>query len=166
MSVYQIISTLKELNEVHVQLLEIGKEKQQAIIKNDSLVLTTLMTKENRLLKKMDNIEVQRGEAVTSFLSEKGIRSQLNLTVSEISRLVFDPDEKRELLEIRDLLIDNIMQLKKQNEHTKELLEQSLHFIDFSLNLIFGVDEDMIYRKPTDQQLTLTNRNNYFDTKA
>ncbi|MGG4554833.1 flagellar protein FlgN [Paenibacillus humicus] len=166
MSIHQVISTLKELNDIHVNLIEIGREKQRAIIENDSAVLTTLMTKENRLLKQMNDAETRRGEAVSSFLTEKGIRSQLNLTVSELVRLVFDQDEKRGLLEARDLLLDNALVLKKQNEHTKELLEQSLHFIDFSLNLILGVDEDLIYSKPTGNQPLLANRNNYFDTKA
>jgi len=167
LSAQQVISTLKELNDVHISLIEIGKVKQRAIIENDAVVLTTLMTKENRLLKQMNDAEARRGEAVSSFLRDKGIRSQLNLTVSELVRLVFDQDEKKELLEIRDLLTDNALILKKQNEHTKELLEQSLHFIDFSLNLILGVDEDLIYSKPTANQPSLANRsNNYFDTKA
>lgn len=166
MSVQNVILAMTKLNDVHLEMIDVGKEKQQAIIDNDSSNLTRLMTIENRLLRQMNELEQQRVEQVNFFLQEKGIRSQLSLSVTELSRLVFDPDEKRELMQIRDSLLSNAMILKRQNELTTQLLEQSLHFIDFSLNIIVGVDEEMIYKKPTDTPPALSNKNNFFDAKA
>lgn len=166
MSVQSVIQAMSNLNDVHLEMIDVGKEKQQAIIDNDSTNLTRLMTIENRLLRQMNELEQQRVEQVNIFLKEKGIRSQLSLSVTELSRLVFDPEEKQELMQIRDSLLSNAMILKKQNELTTQLLEQSLHFIDFSLNIIVGVDEEMIYKKPTDTPPGLSNKNNFFDAKA
>lgn len=165
MSVQKIILAMKQLNKIHLDMLQTGQEKQRAIIANNTEALTKYMTMEARMLKNMNEAEEERAEAVNHFLIDKGIRSQLNLTVTELTRLVFDPDEKRELLTIRDELITNASELKKQNEATQQLLEQSLTFIDFSLNVLVGIDDEMVYQKPTDTPTKLK-KNNYFDAKA
>lgn len=164
MSIHQVINMMNRINDSHQELIELGKLKQKAIIQNDSTSLTKLMSAENRLLKQITEAETLRGEAVSDFLKDKGIRSQLDLTVTELSRLVFDPTEKQELLEIRDQLLHTAEELKKQNEATRQLIEQSLQFIDYSLNLIVGVDEDVIYHKPSDAPVL--SKNNFFDARA
>lgn len=165
MSIHQIIGAMRQLENWHQELIELGKAKQKSIIENDSSSLTKLMSAENRLLKQITKTEELRVEAVAAFLKEKGIRSQLDLTVTELSRLVFDQNDKRDLLEERDQLLNSVAELKKQNEATQQLIEHSLHFIDFSLNLLVGVDEDMIYHKPSDAS-TISNKNSFFDAKA
>lgn len=166
MSIDKVILSMTQLNEVHLQLIDLGKEKQRAIIDNDSSSLTKLMTIENRLMKQMNEIERQREAHVNSFLQEKGIHSQLNLSVTELSRLVFDQNDKRVLLETREELLNNALKLKQQNELTTQLLEHALQFIDFSLNIIVGVDEDMIYQKPATSSPGPSNKINFFDAKA
>jgi len=165
-SIDKVILSMTQLNEVHLQLIDLGKEKQRAIIDNDSSNLTRLMTIENRLMKQLNEIERQREAHVNSFLQEKGIHSQLNLSVTELSRLVFDQNDKRLLLEIREELLNNALKLKQQNELTTQLLEHALQFIDFSLNIIVGVDEDMIYQKPATSSPGHSNKINFFDAKA
>ncbi|MGG3453246.1 flagellar protein FlgN [Paenibacillus rhizolycopersici] len=165
MSIQPIISAMKQVNELHMKLLEAGREKHRAIINNDTTELTKWMMGETRLLKHINEAEELRVEAMKAYLKEKGIRSQLNLTVAELARLVFDPDEKHELLEIRDQLLNNASELHKQNQLTQQLLDQSLSFIDFSLNLYVGVDDDLIYQNPTSVPAK-PNKNNFFDAKA
>ncbi|MBO2944849.1 flagellar protein FlgN [Paenibacillus sp. F411] len=166
MSVGNVTAAMKKLNDVHLEMIAVGKEKQRAIIDNNSTNLTQLMSKENRLLRQMSELEQQRIEEVNSFLQDKGIRSQLNLSVTELVRLVFDSNEKEELMQVRDSLLNNALVLKRENELTTQLLEQSLHFIDFSLNIIVGVDNELIYKKPTDIPPSISNKNSFFDAKA
>ncbi|MNO17862.1 FlgN protein [compost metagenome] len=165
MSIQQIISALKKANELHLQMLLVGGEKHRAIINNNTSELIKCMTEETRLLNQMNETEEQRVEAMSAYLKGKGIKSQLDLTVSELARLVFDQDEKIELLEVRNQLLNNASELKQQNQITKQLLEQSLNFIDFSLNLFVGVDDDLIYQNPTNVPVK-PNKNNFFDAKA
>ncbi|MGV2787260.1 flagellar protein FlgN, partial [Clostridium perfringens] len=90
MSARSIIEYMKRQDELHQQLIEAGKDKRQAILDNDVERLTAVMTKtkENRLLKQVAETEALRQGAADDFLREKGIRSQLQLTVTEMTRLV------------------------------------------------------------------------------
>ncbi|GAB6927552.1 hypothetical protein JCM10914A_15350 [Paenibacillus sp. JCM 10914] len=166
MSVRSIIDYMKRQDELHEQLIAAGQDKRQAILDNDVERLTSVMTKENRLLKQVAETERQRQDAADEFLREKGIRSQLQLTVTEMTRLVFNPDEKNELLQVQQQLMDRLMALKELNAMNKELIEQSLAFIDYSLNLLVSrPEDDLLYQHPKQQQSAGKGRS-MFDTRA
>lgn len=99
-------------------------------------------------------------------MREKGIRSQLQLTVTEMTRLVFNPDEKTELLDVQRQLMDRLTELKELNQINRELIEQSLAFIDYSLNLLVSrPEDDMLYQNPN-QPSTAGKVRSMFDTRA
>ncbi|MCY9528651.1 MULTISPECIES: flagellar protein FlgN [Paenibacillus] len=164
-SVQQIIGTLTLLNDLHKQLLDIAEEKKQVIIKNDVEGLSQLMTKESRLLKQVAEVDEDRQQATQQFILEKGIRSQLNLTVTEIARLVFQAEERVELLRSKEELTRTIEKLKKVNLQNQQLIQQSLEFVDFSLNMFLGAEDDGFYQRP-DQQHGSSRNKTFFDTKA
>ncbi|WP_068783811.1 flagellar protein FlgN [Paenibacillus phocaensis] len=166
MSVQQVTDVLQRMDELYRTLIELGLEKQKAVMDNDVAGLTQVMTKETRVLKQAAEMDDRRVEAVSQFLKEKGIRSQLNLTITEMTRLVFDPQEKQMLLETQSRLSSTLHELKRLNAINKELVEQSLTFIDYSLNLLTSLPEDeMTYSDPSKQQPTPQKRS-YFDTRA
>ncbi|MEK3733191.1 MULTISPECIES: flagellar protein FlgN [Paenibacillus] len=166
MSVRSIIDCMRRQIELHEQLIEAGKDKRQAIMVNDVERLTAVITRENRLLKQVAETEALRQGAADNFLREKGIRSQLQLTVTELTRLVFNPEEKDELLAVQRELTDRLLELKELNNSNRDLIEQSLDFIDYSLNLLVSnPDDDMLYRHPN-QPNTTGKGHSMFDTRA
>ncbi|CAM2934244.1 flagellar protein FlgN [Paenibacillus sediminis] len=165
MSIQHVISTMERLTELHQQLFDSGEEKKQAIIKNDIEKLTQIMTQENRLLKQVAEVEKERVDAAYAFLHEKGIRSQLNLTVTELLRLVFNVEERFQLQDSQNRLLNVIHALKRQNEVNQQLIHHALEFIDFSLNVFVGAEDDLIYQNPAHQSSNLK-KNNFFDTRA
>lgn len=166
MSVEQVFGVLQKMDDLYVKLIGLGGEKTTAIMENDVSALTKVMTTETKLLKKAAELEGEREEAVSAFLKEKGIRSQLNLTITEMGRLVFDVNEKQQLQDAQRKLTDTLIELKRLNAINKELIEQSLSFIDYSINLLTSEPEDeMLYRNPSGQQQAQKPRS-YFDTRA
>ncbi|EHB54689.1 MULTISPECIES: flagellar protein FlgN [Paenibacillus] len=166
MSARSIIDYMKRQDELHRQLIEAGNDKKQAIIANDVERLAAVMNRENRLLKQVAETEALRQGAAEDFLREKGIRSQLQLTVTEMTRLVFNPDEKTELLDVQRQLMDRLTELKELNQINRELIEQSLAFIDYSLNLLVSrPEDDMLYQNPN-QPSTAGKVRSMFDTRA
>lgn len=166
MSVQQVADVLRRMDELYRTLIELGFEKQKAVMANDVAGLTQIMTKETRAIKQAAEMDEMREESVSRFLKEKGIRSQLNLTITEMTRLVFDTLEKQMLLEAQGQLSTTLQELKRLNAINKELIEQSLTFIDYSLNLLTSLPEDeMTYRDPSKQQSMQKSRS-YFDTRA
>lgn len=166
MSARSIIDYMKRQDELHRQLIEAGNDKKQAIIANDVERLAAVMNRENRLLKQVAETEALRQGAAEDFLREKGIRSQLQLTVTEMTRLVFNPEEKTELLDVQRQLMDRLTELKELNQINRELIEQSLAFIDYSLNLLVSrPEDDMLYQNPN-QPSTAGKVRSMFDTRA
>ncbi|MCM3493482.1 flagellar protein FlgN [Paenibacillus sp. FSL K6-1566] len=166
MSARSIIDYMKRQDELHRQLIEAGNDKKQAIIANDVERLAAVMNRENRLLKQVAETEALRQGAAEDFLREKGIRSQLQLTVTEMTRLVFNPDEKTELLDVQRQLMDRLTELKELNQINRELIEQSLAFIDYSLNLLVSrPEDDMLYQNPNQPSPAGKGRS-MFDTRA
>ena len=94
MAIQELIDTLILLDEYHHDILKISMTKKSAIIENDVEKLIEIINQESRVLKQIEKLEVERICACETFLQEKGIKSQLELTVTELTRLVFDPKRR------------------------------------------------------------------------
>ncbi|WP_232278501.1 flagellar protein FlgN [Paenibacillus sp. 481] len=165
MSLQRLMNVLDHLNELHLQLLSIAEEKKDIIARNQVDQLSLLMTKESRLLKQVAEADEERVAAAHAFLQEKGIRSQLNLTISEIARLVFQPEERLRLQETQQRLSETLQKLKEKNAVIQSLLHQSLDFVEYSLNLFTSrPEDDVVYQHPAQANSKLTRR--MFDTRG
>lgn len=166
MAIQQLIHTLNELDEAHRRMLEFGHSKKDAIMNNQIEVLVQVMNQESKIMKQIAALEEERVAACRLFLHEKGIRSQLELTITELTRLVFDPHEKSQLLEAQARLSSTLQQLKDLNDLNQTLAEQSLNFIDYSLDLLGGrSDQEATYQHPATKSGG-SHRPGLFDTRA
>ena len=147
-------------------MLQLMEEKKQTILGRNFDEMVRILQRESKMLKQIEEEEQRLLAAAQQFLKSKGIKSQLELTVSEILRLVFDPEEKRQLEHIRQQLGQRLADLKGANELNQALIQQSLSFIDFSLNLMIGNEEaEATYSPPTAQDKKTASRR-MFDTRA
>ncbi|RCX19084.1 FlgN protein [Fontibacillus phaseoli] len=166
MEVQVLIDGLLKMDGLHANLLEMMEQKKQAILNRNYEELMSTLSLESKMVKAIEECEKELLGVAQEFLYSKGIKSQLELTISEILRLVFDPEEKRILDEARKKLGNRLIELKQVNELNQELITQSLSFIDFSLNLMIGGEDDgPIYSPPTSQDRKPTHRS-IFDTRA
>ncbi|MFC7558948.1 flagellar protein FlgN [Paenibacillus farraposensis] len=135
-------------------------------MENDINSLVQHLKQESRLLKQVEELEEARMEVSYELLRERGIRSQLNLTITELARLVFDPEDKNKLLSVQSRLSHTLSELKEVNAINQKLIEQSLVFIDYSLDLLVGrPNQEMTYMHP-DQKSNQLARPGLLDTKA
>lgn len=165
MAIKQLVLILNRLTEVHEALLETGQEKKQAIIQNDVPLLNQLTSKENKLIKQMGQFEQQRTLVTNDFLLSKGYKASDRITVAEIAKLIFNAEEKGSLLEAQEKLVNVLHELKRVNEINQELVRQSLDFIEFSIDVMSGSEEEWSYRHP-DQSAPKSQRAGLFDTRA
>ncbi|MCH1640514.1 MAG: flagellar protein FlgN [Paenibacillus sp.] len=166
MSIQPLIESMNQMDQLHTELLQVMGLKKQAILGRNYEEMVRILSRESKLVRAIEEQEMQLLSAAQTFLHSKGIKSQLELTVSEILRLVFDPEEKRMLDEARQKLSDRLIESKRANSLNQQLIQQSLSFIDFSLNLMIGgEDEGTTYSPPTVQDKRASARS-MFDTKA
>lgn len=166
MALTTLIESLTRLDETHEELLRLAAVKKQAIMDNKVEALIELTNKESKLTKLTGQLEQQRMDAAHDFLQTVGIRSKLNLNLTELSRLVFDPEDKARLQHIQQKLGSTLRELKKANELNQKLIEQSLVFIDYSIDLLVGrPNQDITYQHPSAKG-GYTGRPGIFDTRG
>lgn len=162
----KIIELLEQLQEVHSALLDIGRQKQQAIIQNHIQELTKWTAQESRLQQQAADLDSQR-EAVTSAILENyGLPANTRMSVIHLAKISSKADEKQALLDARQRLLTTVQQLKEQNDLNRQLAEQSLQFIAYSLDLMSaGPEDDAVYHqqgRPSRQGYS----RRFFDTRA
>ncbi|NOU95083.1 flagellar protein FlgN [Paenibacillus sp. LMG 31456] len=166
MAFQALIQTMTALNEIHDTLFELAELKKQVLIRNDVEQLTQIVTKENKLVKQIGELDRQRIEVIGQFLIEKGYKPNPKVTVSDLTKIIFNIDDKKALLGLQKQLLGTIRKLRELNQLNQQLIEHSLSFIDYSLDLFVGPpDDDIIYQKPR-QSSNGNKRLGIFDTRA
>jgi len=161
-----LIQTMTSLNDIHESLLELAERKKQVLIHNDVEQLMQIVNKETRMIKQIGELDQQRVEAIGQFMIEKGYKPNPKVTVSDLTKIIFNVEDKKLLLGKQKQLMGTIHKLRDMNRLNQQLIEQSLAFADYSLDLIAGPPEnEYTYQKP--QQPTYgAKRPGLFDTKA
>ncbi|MDF2958972.1 MAG: hypothetical protein K0S39_707 [Paenibacillus sp.] len=166
MAFQALIQTMTALNDIHDTLLELAEQKKQVLIRNDVEQLTQIVSKENKLIKQIGEWDRQRVEVIGQFLIEKGYKPNPKVTVSDLTKIIFNVDDKKTLLGLQKQLLGTIRKLREMNQLNQQLIEHSLSFIDYSLDLFVGPPEDdVIYHKPK-QNSYGNKRLGVFDTRA
>lgn len=167
MSIREVIGRLEQMNGIHAQLLELGLDKKQVLIDNRVDELAIIMNRESKLLKQVADHERHWIQAMADFLLEKGYKPNPSITISEITRLIFNTEDKKALVQAQQQLLDTIEQLKGVNALNQQLIVNSLAFIDYSIDLLTDNSTgDSIYQNPAKPRAGNMKRNGFFETKA
>lgn len=166
MTVQAIVQWLSQLNDIHLQLLELGERKKQVLIDNHVNELTHLTNQEANLMKQVAELEERWLAEIANFLEAKGYTPDPSMTMSDFTKLIFNEDDKEALTAAQHQLLATVEQLKELNALNQQLIEQSLSFIDYTLDLMTEDPADTItYENPTKQGKSGSGKG-IFDTKA
>lgn len=165
MAVGPILDVMSQLIVAHEQLLALGEQKTDIIVRNNVEELNKIVGKESRLAAHIAELDQMRITVVGQYLTAKGYRPHPYITVSDIVKLIVKVEEKQKIQETQRKLFDIIKRLKAVNKQNQQLIEQSLAYIDYSIDLIVGPpDSDAIYHHP--EQQPIARRSGLFDTRA
>ena len=160
----RIISTLEKENKIYRELLSLSNEKKDYILEGKVKEIDKIVQIESSLIIEISKLEKVR-EATVQALAEGYGLPQENLTVSYISEKIKDPRSKI-LAEITDSISKTLVDLKEINDTNGKLLEQSLEYINFSVNLINSSLEPQngVYEAKTGE--TTGEKRSLFDAKV
>src|SRR5699024_5672202 len=109
--------------------------------------------------------ETIRGRQAEAYLQKHGEGNE-EATMSEVKKHA-TTDEKEMLDQLQEELLIVILQLKRQNEFNQQLIEESLAFVNLSLDLMVPHQEDISYKRPDDEEHDRYDRgHSLFDSKA
>lgn len=162
MSLEKMIRSLEKLIEHQEGLNNVAVEKTDIIIKNDLEALQTILKQENKHIQIIQKLEAEIFKLSKEILGENGT-VEANPTLSAVIECV--PDEQRECLhELKERLAVKVLTLQQRNQMNQDLLEQSLQFINLSLDLLIP-DMDSFNYNPTVQD-EQKETHSIFDSKA
>lgn len=164
--IQRLIAVLEKQCSIHQELLEWADRKREALIHNRVDEVSSIVNKESKLMRTVSECLREQQEATAAFFRTKGFQPTREVTVTELSRIVTEPKEKEALLQARDRLNGIIAELRKKNEVNQQLIEQSLAFINYSIDVMLGPDEEPTYRNPAAPDYGTPKRSGYFDSKA
>lgn len=166
MALTDLFENLDNLLKLHQALYTLAVEKKAVLIKGDIHQLTDITHTEQKLIKAVQATETQRIALVQQLYRENGI-SLSDGTLEELIKIWRGLEEKNRLKHYREELIRIVTELRRANELNQQLLEQSLSFVNLSLELITDTPEDdFIYQHPSNYGPTMQTTRSFFNKKA
>lgn len=130
----ELLDTLKEQNNIYQSLLDIASKKKVSIIENDINSLQSFVKEENVYVGRNQRLEKKRIELFKDIAMVLGKNKELSL--KEIIECMKGQDGEKELIEIREQMLDILPKLKSLNNQNQELIQMSIDYVDFSINMI------------------------------
>lgn len=158
MSEGTIIDALTKLVKLHKSLQSITERKTESIVNNDMEALSTLLKEEQLHMKAVRTMEVQIKSAITTATGND------NATVSDYLETL-EEDNQQVIERLQHDLIQTIGKLKEQNDLNQALLEESLAFVQVSMDLLTPDPESYNYGGNEDDEHLSVGRS-AFDSKA
>jgi flagellar biosynthesis/type III secretory pathway chaperone len=166
MSIRPVIEQINQLIILHRSLLDLGIQKKDILVSNKVNELAIIMKHESNVMKQISTTEAAWRDEIIRFLEASGLKPDPQITVTEISKLVFNVEDRRALNDAQRTLLDTVDELRKVNTLNQELIEQSLTFINYSIDLYMGGSEQSTIYNNTRQTSNEYKKMGLFDRRA
>ena len=130
-----LVEVLEEENNQYEKLVELSKEKKQAIIKADIAVLENITGQEQDISSILRNLDIRRDEVLKDMADVLG-KDASEMTVTKlIGYLGQQKKEQERLSRIRAKLLSTGNEMHEWNVRNQALLKQALEMVEFDLTL-------------------------------
>ncbi|GEN35045.1 MULTISPECIES: flagellar protein FlgN [Aneurinibacillus] len=164
---YTVIEILERLITEHERMLKLARHKKDTLIKGDIDELARILQFESRCINTIQSLELEREKHISLYLMRRGIRRE-TFYLSDLIEIAGSPEIKRELSRCQKQLGDVIKELQGLNELNQKLIEQSLSFVNFTLEEMTAPPEEPVYQnsKATRPNPYTKHSGGFFDSKA
>lgn len=140
----ELIDVLEKEEKEYQDLILLSREKTPVLVKGDLEKLQKITDAEQFVIGKINKLEKKRTEVVGDIALVLG-RDKDTLKVTEIAELLnSQPEEQKRLLEIYDKLKDTLNKIQTVNDLNRELVNESLDFIKYNLDLFKSVYQEPV----------------------
>jgi len=154
---------MHQLITLHESLIDLSYDKVTHIKQGDMDKLAKLLMEERKLVQSLANAEDTRQNLVNEWMVRSG-NSDKDQTMTSLLE-TFSTDEDKEHIEAQlNQLIQLIIELRHVEQLNKELLEQSMQFVQFSLDMLQPSIHNLNY--DGNQQVQDSHKHSVFDSKA
>jgi len=130
-----LVEVLEEENTQYKRLVELSKNKKEAIIKADIAELEEITGMEQDISSLLRNLDIRR-DAVLKDMSDVLGKDFEEMTITRlIGYLEQQPKEQERLSIIRDQILETGNEMQAWNKRNEVLLNQALEMVEFDLTL-------------------------------
>lgn len=159
-----ITKSLSQLGKLHHSLLLVSEQKTEALKDGDITLIQKLLLQERKLVQAINQIEMQRQLEVGKWAVQHGMKQE-QATISNLLETIPDLAEKESLEKHYVSLADTIVRLKQQEQLNQQLMQQSLQFIELSIDMLDPSAKNLNYnQRPAEQ--TPSQPRSMFDSRA
>ncbi|HWR62673.1 MAG TPA: flagellar protein FlgN [Clostridia bacterium] len=163
--VSSVIEILGDEYDYYRDMLELSKSKKKIIVEGKVAELDKIVKLEQNMIFNIGQLEKKREEAVARLCKDL----ELNSGITNISELMqaLQPEHKKQLEDMQLKLRGILSELKTINDINGQLIEQSLEYIDYSINLLAGtgMETGSLY-EDIGKNKSKQRDKNIFDTKV
>ncbi len=141
--VEELLLVLEQQLGLYNQLLNLAKSKQPILVKGKIEDLDKVVKQEEVIIFQVGRLEEKRN-AIQQALANHFALSAENMTAQELQKHI-DQDGATRLRGIFEQLVKVISELEKINETNTGLIQNSLDFVNFYLNLLTSTDSTPSY---------------------
>ncbi len=131
-----VIEILGKEYDCYKDMLELSKSKKKIIVEGKVAELDKMVKLEQNMIFNIGQLEKKREEEVAKLCKALELNSS-RINISELMQGL-QPEQKKELENVQERLRGILSELKAVNDVNGQLLEQSLEYIDYSINLLAG----------------------------
>lgn len=164
MSTGPIIQALNNMAKLHRSLMALAKQKTEIIKKGDISSLQNLLKEENKHIQVIKKLENNLVSEAKTFLQKQGVELE-QPTMANVIEMASEA-EKEAIEKEKAELQHSIEELRTQNELNQQLLEQSLQFVNVSLDLLQPDLDSYNYDPSENTQSERQPNRSLFDSKA
>jgi len=129
-----LIVVLQQENRIYEELLKISKSKTNTVVEGKVSELESMVKLEQALVMQFGKLEKKREELIGGLSGILKLKPE-EITVSELLK-VTDSEQGKKLKECQDNLADTVSELKDINDLNAKLIQNSLDYINFSVNIL------------------------------
>ncbi|WP_017184921.1 flagellar protein FlgN [Alkalibacillus haloalkaliphilus] len=165
MLIESIIEKLEKINQLNESLYQLSQDKTERLKNNDLEAFNELLIKERKHAQAIDQLEAKRVQETDAWFQQNDLSDQ-EQTITNIIENLKDGEHKQRLETLYEKLVFILANLKQQEQLNHDLTQQSLQYLELTLDLIKPTyQKDLNYRKPQQETNQTTNRS-VFDSKA
>ncbi|MFE8696495.1 flagellar protein FlgN [Cytobacillus sp. FJAT-53684] len=159
-----IITSLENLLSLHIELIDKSRSKTEVIKSGDVEALKMITSEERNFIKSINHEQKDLLNHTILFLAANE-QTMENPTLRDCLAYM-EKEDREKLTNLQTLLTKQVVALKKQNDLNQQLLEQSLAFVQMSLDLLKPDMDTFNYERPDQQRSYEQEGRSIFDSNA
>ena len=131
-----LITILEQESSEYEKLLGLSMKKTPVIVAGDLVNLQQITDEEQIVVGKINHLDGKRGEVIKDIANVMNKDVDTLKLVNLIEMLESRPQESKRLAAVHDKLKEVVGNMKRVNEHNRELIANAMELVEFDMNMI------------------------------